>query len=191
MLSFIVHALPCPFVLRTRRAPLAALVTGALTAAFVVAASGCAPTGRETDGSQTDDSEPGWAFYGGDAGGTRFSNARAITTANVAGLVKAWEYRTGELKHTTTKAPSGGQCAECHQAQVKLEATPILADDKKVVAKEYGVLKRFLGTIELAKRDTYLIDPAGRIVRHYADVDPKGHSEMVLKDIKELQKKPS
>jgi thioredoxin-dependent peroxiredoxin len=68
---------------------------------------------------------------------------------------------------------------------------PILADDKKVVAKEYGVLKRFLGTFELAKRDTFLIDPEGKIVRHYADVDPKGHSQVVLKDIKELQAKKS
>ena len=66
---------------------------------------------------------------------------------------------------------------------------PILADDKKVVAKEYGVLKRFLGTFELAKRDTFLIDPQGKIVRHYADVDPKGHSQIVLKDIKDLQAK--
>lgn len=64
---------------------------------------------------------------------------------------------------------------------------PILADDKKTVAKQYGVLKRFLGTIELAKRDTYLIDPSGKIVRHYEDVDPKGHSQVVLKDIKDLQ----
>jgi peroxiredoxin Q/BCP len=68
---------------------------------------------------------------------------------------------------------------------------PILADDKKVVAKEYGVLKRFLGTFELAKRDTFLIDPEGKIVRHYADVDPKGHSQIVLKDIKDLQAKKS
>jgi peroxiredoxin Q/BCP len=66
---------------------------------------------------------------------------------------------------------------------------PILADDKKAVARQYGVLKRFLGTVELAKRDTYLIDPTGKIVRHYEDVDPKGHSELVLKDIKALQKK--
>lgn len=66
---------------------------------------------------------------------------------------------------------------------------PILADDKKAVAKQYGVLKRFLGTVELAKRDTFLIDPQGKIVRHYQDVDPKGHSQVVLKDIEELQKK--
>ncbi|MET0533678.1 MAG: peroxiredoxin [Steroidobacter sp.] len=68
---------------------------------------------------------------------------------------------------------------------------PILADPEKVTAKQYGVLKRFLGVAELAKRDTFLIDPEGKIVRHYADVDPKGHSQVVLKDIKELSAKKS
>jgi thioredoxin-dependent peroxiredoxin len=68
---------------------------------------------------------------------------------------------------------------------------PILADSEKAVAKQYGVLKRFLGVAELAKRDTFLIDPQGKIVRHYADVDPKGHSQVVLKDIKELSEKKS
>jgi thioredoxin-dependent peroxiredoxin len=66
---------------------------------------------------------------------------------------------------------------------------PILADSGKETAKKYGVLKSYLGTMELAKRDTFLIDPEGRIVKHYADVDPKGHSQVVLKDIKELQQK--
>ncbi len=68
---------------------------------------------------------------------------------------------------------------------------PLLADDKKAVARQYGVLKRFLGTIELARRDTFLIDPEGKVVRHYEDVNPKGHSQLVLKDIKELQAKTS
>ena len=45
--------------------------------------------------------------------------------------------------------------------------------------------------MELAKRDTFLIDPQGKIVKHYADVDPKGHSQIVLKDIKELSQKKS
>lgn len=66
---------------------------------------------------------------------------------------------------------------------------PILADASKETAKKYGVLKSYLGAMELAKRDTFLIDPEGRIVKHYADVDPKGHSQIVLKDIKALQKK--
>jgi peroxiredoxin Q/BCP len=51
------------------------------------------------------------------------------------------------------------------------------------------VLKSYLGTMELAKRDTFLIDPEGRIVKHYVDVDPKGHSQIVLNDIKAMQKK--
>ena len=68
---------------------------------------------------------------------------------------------------------------------------PILADSTKETAKKYGVLKTYLGTMELAKRDTFLIDPQGKIVKHYPDVDPKGHSQMVLADIKALQQKKS
>jgi thioredoxin-dependent peroxiredoxin len=66
---------------------------------------------------------------------------------------------------------------------------PILADASKDTARKYGVLKSYLGTMELAKRDTFLIDPQGVIRKRYVDVDPRGHSEIVLKDIKELQKK--
>lgn len=66
---------------------------------------------------------------------------------------------------------------------------PILADSTKSTAKSYGVLKSYLGTIELARRDTFLIDPEGRIVKRYADVEPKGHSQIVLNDIREMKKK--
>lgn len=66
---------------------------------------------------------------------------------------------------------------------------PILADSTKETARKYGVLKSYLGTMELAKRDTFVIDPEGRIVKHYADVDPKGHSQIVLADIKAMQAK--
>lgn len=66
---------------------------------------------------------------------------------------------------------------------------PILADSTKATAKKYGVLKSYLGALELAKRETFLIDPHGNIVKRYADVDPKGHSQVVLKDLKELQAK--
>lgn len=66
---------------------------------------------------------------------------------------------------------------------------PILADSTKQTAKSYGVLKRYLGVMELAKRDTFLIDPEGRLVKHYADVKPEGHSQIVLAAIKEMQKK--
>jgi thioredoxin-dependent peroxiredoxin len=65
---------------------------------------------------------------------------------------------------------------------------PILADPSKDTARRYGVLKSFIGGMELARRETFLIDPAGRVIRRYPDVEPKGHSTQVLNDIKELQK---
>jgi peroxiredoxin Q/BCP len=39
-----------------------------------------------------------------------------------------------------------------------------------------------------AKRETFLIDPHGTIVRHYRDVDPEKNSKQVLADLAELQK---
>ena len=39
-----------------------------------------------------------------------------------------------------------------------------LADSDKVVARQYGVLKTYMGVMEMARRDTFLIDPEGREV---------------------------
>jgi peroxiredoxin Q/BCP len=61
---------------------------------------------------------------------------------------------------------------------------PILADSTKVTAKRYGVLKQ-MGPMTIASRDTFLIDPKGKIVKHY-DVTPDklpNHSKDVLADI--------
>lgn len=65
----------------------------------------------------------------------------------------------------------------------------LLADSTKETAKAYGVLKKFMGVMEAAQRDTFLIDPNGKIAKHYVSVDPKGHSQVVLQDIKTLQGK--
>lgn len=64
---------------------------------------------------------------------------------------------------------------------------PILADSTKAVAKSYGVLYKAMGVMEVARRDTFIIDPQGRIAKHYEKVDPKGHSEFVLAELKSLQ----
>lgn len=65
----------------------------------------------------------------------------------------------------------------------------LLADPTKATAKTYGVLTKMMGIMEVAQRDTFLIDPKGKIVKHYVRVNPKGHSQIVLADIKALQKK--
>jgi len=63
----------------------------------------------------------------------------------------------------------------------------ILADSSKHTATDYGVLVKMLGLFELARRDTFIIDPAGRIARHWVSVDPQGHSALVLNELVALQ----
>ena len=41
--------------------------------------------------------------------------------------------------------------------------------------------------LTLAKRQTFLIDPDGKVAVHYAKVDPDTHSEEVLADLARLQ----
>ena len=59
----------------------------------------------------------------------------------------------------------------------------ILADEDSSTAKAYGVLRDYK-LIKLASRQSFLIDPEGKIAKHYADVDPDTHTDEVLGDIK-------
>jgi peroxiredoxin Q/BCP len=63
----------------------------------------------------------------------------------------------------------------------------LLADSTKQTAASYGVLRNALGIMEIASRETFIIDPEGRIAKHYTAVDPKGHSQAVLADLKQLE----
>jgi len=63
---------------------------------------------------------------------------------------------------------------------------PILADSAKKTSTAYGTLTKYLGIAELSRRDTFIIDPQGRVARHFMKVDPKGHSELVLGELKQL-----
>ena len=63
----------------------------------------------------------------------------------------------------------------------------LLADPEKKVTKQYGVLKTYMGIMEMARRDTFIIDPKGRIAKHYENVEPEGHSQVVLDEIKALK----
>lgn len=61
----------------------------------------------------------------------------------------------------------------------------LLADEKGDVANRYGVLRNLVLT-RMAKRESFIIDPDGVIVRHYKDVDPETHTQMVLSDLEKL-----
>jgi len=62
---------------------------------------------------------------------------------------------------------------------------PLLADTDGTTVDAYGVRSKMLG-FSIAKRQTFLIDPNGRIARHYEKVDPDRHSAELLADLAEL-----
>ena len=64
---------------------------------------------------------------------------------------------------------------------------PLLADTNGVAADAYGVKTKLFG-LTLAKRETFLIDPDGRVAKHYTDVDPDSHSAEILADLAVLAK---
>jgi thioredoxin-dependent peroxiredoxin len=65
----------------------------------------------------------------------------------------------------------------------------LLSDSDHKVSDEYGSLTN-LGIVKFSKRHTFLIDPQGKIVKEYTDVDSdiNQHSEQVLAALAQLQK---
>ena len=55
----------------------------------------------------------------------------------------------------------------------------LLSDEDKKVVTEYGSLGNYAG-FKIANRNTFLIDPQGKIVKVWTKVDPSHHSEEVL-----------
>jgi peroxiredoxin Q/BCP len=62
---------------------------------------------------------------------------------------------------------------------------PLLSDKDGKVADSYGALTN-LGLIRIAKRYTFLIDPAGKIAKAYLSVDTSRHSQEIIDDLKRL-----
>ncbi|HSC18207.1 MAG TPA: pyrroloquinoline quinone-dependent dehydrogenase [Rhizomicrobium sp.] len=71
--------------------------------------------------------EPGWPYYGGDAGGQRYSAARQITPSNVHDLSVTWTYSTGDLA-------ARGDAIK----RASFEDTPILAEGRLYVCSPFN-----------------------------------------------------
>lgn len=64
----------------------------------------------------------------------------------------------------------------------------LLADPDHKAIDAYGVPIRGMGPIKFASRQTYLISPAGKIVKVWPDVKVDHHSEEVLAEIETAKK---
>jgi peroxiredoxin Q/BCP len=64
----------------------------------------------------------------------------------------------------------------------------LLADTDRKVSEAYGSLTN-LGVVKFASRHTFVIDPNGKIAKVYTSVNPASHSEEVLAQLDQLQKR--
>ncbi|MDP3694315.1 pyrroloquinoline quinone-dependent dehydrogenase [Bradyrhizobium sp.] len=69
-----------------------------------------------------------WEHWGGDRGGMRYSPLARITPANVDNLVRAWEFRTGDIER---RAPAA-------MARTKFQATPLLVEDSLIFCSPFN-----------------------------------------------------
>jgi peroxiredoxin Q/BCP len=79
--------------------------------------------------------------------------------------------------------------AESHKSFCAKEGLnfKLLADTGGKVSSEYGSVMDYKGT-KMAARNTFIIDPSGKIVKSFIGVKPANHSEEVLQALAELQK---
>ncbi len=67
----------------------------------------------------------------------------------------------------------------------------LLSDESHEMIEAYGSwgVKKFMGReYEGIKRNTYIINPNGMIVKEYEGVNPAKHAAEIIKDLQELQK---
>lgn len=64
----------------------------------------------------------------------------------------------------------------------------LLSDPDARVSTQYGSLMEYNGA-KLSARNTFIIDPKGKIVKVFTGVKPSGHSEEVLSTLASLQQK--
>lgn len=69
-----------------------------------------------------------WEHWGGDRGGSRFSPLTQITSGNVGNLVRAWEFRTGDLDR---RAPEV-------MKRTKFQATPLFVEDSLIFCSPFN-----------------------------------------------------
>ncbi|MEF2277952.1 peroxiredoxin [Deinococcus sp. YIM 134068] len=60
---------------------------------------------------------------------------------------------------------------------------PLLPDGDRTLSRAYGVMGGLGGLLGLASRETFLIDPEGRVAHHWRGVNPATHTADVLRHL--------
>ncbi|WP_424951804.1 peroxiredoxin [Deinococcus sp.] len=80
---------------------------------------------------------------------------------------------------------------EARQAQFREKCDlsfPMIPDGDKAIGRAYGVMGGVSGLLNLAQRQTFLIDPDGRLAWHWKVSNPGAHAGEVLAKLTELSR---
>jgi peroxiredoxin Q/BCP len=106
--------------------------------------------------------------------------------------LEAHNFQTALSKYQTLNAVILGvsvDTAESHKSFCAKEglAFKLLSDADTKVSESYGSLMDYNGT-KLSARNTFIIDPQGKVAKVFLKVSPGGHSAEVLAALASLQK---
>ena len=106
--------------------------------------------------------------------------------------LEAHNFQTDLAKYQAANAVILGvsvDTAESHKSFCAKEglAFKLLSDADSNVSDAYGSVMEYNG-MKLSARNTFIIDPKGKIAKVFMKVKPAGHSEEVLAALAELQK---
>jgi peroxiredoxin Q/BCP len=86
---------------------------------------------------------------------------------------------------STDSVDSHKKFADKHHLNFIILSDP---DHKVIAAYDSWQPKKFMGKEYLGtKRNTFIINPEGKIAKEYIGVDPSSHAETIISDLKKLQ----
>jgi peroxiredoxin Q/BCP len=104
--------------------------------------------------------------------------------------IEAHNFQRDQAKYTAANAVVLGvslDTVEGHKAWCSKDtfSFKLLADPDHKVVDAYGVPVKSMGPMKFAARETFLISPDGKVVKHWTVKDIQGHSDEVLASIKD------
>ncbi len=121
-----------------------------LTVISLISAISNLSTGEAPNGAAGD-----WAFYGGDAGGSRYSPLDQINKTNVARLRQAWELHTGDVSDGSDGRPKS-----------EFETTPIVVAGTMFLTTPFN---RVLAVDPETGKEKWSFDPKVNLHVHYSE----------------------
>ncbi len=103
-----------------------------------------------------------------------------------------FEQALPEFKRMNAQVIGVSTDTEARQAKFREKCDlsfPLIPDGDKVIGRAYGVLGGVSGLLNLAQRQTFLIDPQGKLAWHWKVSNPGTHAGEVLAKLAEVSSK--